>query len=1186
MYQESYREIEQIQQKLHWLDEKTASIQRIWERIEGNRPVIDDEIEIFDDNLGIAIHDHNSAYDDIQINLVEPALEDDNLVRIISEEKPDFVFLEDEGVQIIEEEVIDEGNAVEPEGELNRADGDEIITLDILNDEKQIEERFNAIQSDLENVEDRLLELSARFSTSVEINRQLVNELKEDYSHRIEAQENDLNIERRQFVQLEDDHRRRIQAANEKLNGIENRPRWRFARWLVNRFSDRNQKIADMRQEINTMESHLESERTAVDGITSLISQTIEAWRWEFSQKHARAIKTAQTEQRALHVGMSQLYDESMKSIHQMDDLFQARLEQIFVKLNGYYPDVSSEWARIAEEGANLTTAGEGAEGVRVGIFHVPQSENPFPAVINPIITRRHVFISAISKTQATTFLKGVILRALLSFKPGNAQFILIDGLELGQSLTIFTSKLPSDIVGTKVFTLEEQIKEELFRIRQRIYEINQHVLVTEDNDIECYNRDHPDVRIQYHFIVINSFPNGFSAQSLTLLHEIMKNGQRAGVFVLATQANPMPEMRNFHLETYLDGNYLFNLHLFDIGSWNHEILSIEQFENDSTPNDDEIGKVLTAVAETYKNRPQAIPYSRIEQDQPDTWQVSSADGMSSMIGLTFGGRIHSLKLDDITSHVLMGGRTGSGKSVMLHNIICGLVHVYHPDELEMYLLDFKGSEFNVYAKNNLPHARTVAVDCDVEVGLATLKRLQDVMVHRKKLFDKADVSDYKEYRRSGHKLPRIFLAIDEIQVMTQFLDNRLASAVEAAISDLLRRGRSFGIHIIIGTQSPSNVLTPQIMQQIAVRICLLADHQVSRLVLGEGNEAASELQKQGEAIYNADNGNREKNILIRAAFLKKEEIARIIQPLAEKAQKLGYHAPTEMVYFDGNQTRRLFDHPRICDFIKRQNMPSDASVSIPVGKSLINEVDTEISFKRDRYNNLVIVGGEGERPHALLSNLLLGLCAATHVETQYFVIDLTYADLPFANLTQSFAEMPHHFCFARNSQLGVDIIAEVYKKLVSRREMAKEGRQPDQLCFLVIFGMESFFDLRGPDQFSKPEGRKWLEEIVKEGPTLGIFTVIQTQTLGKKEILSAVDFGNRVCFQAMEEDSRDMLDTDAATKIVRNDRAIYRMRTWATGKTEKFIPYLPATEADIATAAGKLACRALRPPEEHHEPA
>ena len=132
---------------------------------------------------------------------------------------------------------------------------------------------------------------------------------------------------------------------------------------------------------------------------------------------------------------------------------------------------------------------------------------------------------------------------------------------------------------------------------------------------------------------------------------------------------------------------------------------------------------------------------------------------------------------------MLVAGKTGSGKSTLLHVLITNLALRYSPDEIELYLIDFKkGVEFKTYATFALPHARVVAIESDREFGLSVLQRLDAELKVRGEMFRDSGAQDVASYRRvTGESLPRILLIIDEFQ---EFFveDDKIAQDVGAAV--------------------------------------------------------------------------------------------------------------------------------------------------------------------------------------------------------------------------------------------------------------------------------------------------------------------------------------------------------------------------------------------------------------------
>ena len=172
-----------------------------------------------------------------------------------------------------------------------------------------------------------------------------------------------------------------------------------------------------------------------------------------------------------------------------------------------------------------------------------------------------------------------------------------------------------------------------------------------------------------------------------------------------------------------------------------------------------------------------------------EIWTESSSNGLRTTIGRE-GRAWRELALDDVTPHWLVGGRTGSGKTVFLLDVLYGLASRYSPDELVLYLLDFKeGVSFAEFTPTPIdgswiPHARTVGIESDREYGLAVLRELSREMSRRAVELKRAGVTRIVDLRagRPDLAMPRPAHHLDE--------------AVGRAVSQLDRAGEPAALRV------------------------------------------------------------------------------------------------------------------------------------------------------------------------------------------------------------------------------------------------------------------------------------------------------------------------------------------------------------------------------------------------------
>lgn len=170
--------------------------------------------------------------------------------------------------------------------------------------------------------------------------------------------------------------------------------------------------------------------------------------------------------------------------------------------------------------------------------------------------------------------------------------------------------------------------------------------------------------------------------------------------------------------------------------------------------------------------------------------------------------------------------------------------------------MDYKeGVEFNAYTDPNiLEHARLVSVASSVGYGMSFLSWLCKEMQERANLFKQFKVKDLGDYRKH-EKMPRLIVVIDEFQVLFSDNSSKGKESVEQSLNTLLKKGRSYGVHLILATQTMHGTdINRSLMAQIANRIALPMDADDSTKILDD--DVACELVRP-EGIFNNNGGHQ-----------------------------------------------------------------------------------------------------------------------------------------------------------------------------------------------------------------------------------------------------------------------------------------------------------------------------------------
>ncbi|AKL95585.1 DNA translocase FtsK [Clostridium aceticum] len=210
---------------------------------------------------------------------------------------------------------------------------------------------------------------------------------------------------------------------------------------------------------------------------------------------------------------------------------------------------------------------------------------------------------------------------------------------------------------------------------------------------------------------------------------------------------------------------------------------------------------------------------------------------------------------DSTTPHLLVGGTTGSGKSVSLNSIILGIMCLYSPEQVQFVFIDPKQVEFSYYSQK----IHTQDVITDIEKAVVVLDEMVDEMEKRYNLFSKEYVTNIDEYIEvTGKKLPRLVMVFDEFaDFMNQ--EKELAKKVENAITRIGQKARAAGIHLIVCTQHPkAEVINTNIRNNLGARLALrTADSIASNVIIDQ--DGAERLAGKGDFLAKVSYGNIER---------------------------------------------------------------------------------------------------------------------------------------------------------------------------------------------------------------------------------------------------------------------------------------------------------------------------------------
>jgi len=870
-------------------------------------------------------------------------------------------------------------------------------------------------------------------------------------------------------------------------------------------------------------------------------------------------------------------------------------------------------WSELADESVPLPQ--EPPPGLRFGdlgltLERIPGGVSSTPALNEfgpiswkqpatlawPVTSSLLIKTAPEEKETASAMMQALTLRIATGLPAGQSRFTIIDPLGLGKQFAGFMHLADYDelLVTSRIWTEPQLIEQKLADITEQMEVVIQKYLRNEYESIGAYNAD-AEVPEPYRFVVVANFPANFNETSARRLASIASSGPRCGVYLILSidPAQQMPSgfsltdvEQHCTVLTLKDGTTTWK-----DPEWSKWPLSVEQ-----APSDEVFTKIIQRVGQAAKAAKRVVvPFDRVAPPESEWWHGSTANEVLAPLGPAGAKKLQYLKLGKGTSqHLLIAGKTGSGKSTLMHAMITSLALQYSPNEIQFYLIDFKkGVEFKLYDHYALPHARVIAIESEREFGLSVMEQLDRELKRRGDLFRELSVQNVAGFRQTGHPdpMPRILLIIDEFQEI--FVeDDKIAQDATLILDRLVRQGRAFGIHVLLGSQTlgGSYSLPRATMGQMAIRIALQCNEADSSLILSEDNTAARLLTRPGEAIYNDANGMIEGNNPFQVVFLTDEQREQYLGALRKLADRRTDIPHLERIVFDGNQAADPALNPLLTELLSSGTVHGSELVAplAWMGDAIAIKDPTAAIFRRQGGANMLIVGQREDLGAAILAMSLVSLASGLDPHPggglgrpgRFVLLEPAIAEeKPDILIAKAAAHLPHEVEVV--GRLGVADAVERLAAEVKRRldEQVLDG----EAVFVIVRDLGRFRELRknegdfgfsfGGDKKASPADN--FLTLLKDGPPVGVHMVIWCDSLTNLQRTfdrnAIKEFELRVLFQMSGNDSSQLVDTPIAAKLG-PQRALFIHEE--TGTLEKFRPYAFPTPEWLDTVCGQMRAR------------
>lgn len=699
-------------------------------------------------------------------------------------------------------------------------------------------------------------------------------------------------------------------------------------------------------------------------------------------------------------------------------------------------------------------------------------------------------------------FVRKFLARMLKTVPPEYCSYSIFDSLHKGASLerlidvmNVGTTDLnfelfTSDESDTKVVSCAERRK----YLRSRPAEIIKFTAGRTKSLFE-YNRETGSFEFPFTWYIDFNFPDVPDSKLLDDIKELFVNAPAAGYsFMLVTTPNGYSKIKELAIR-YTQTPVLH----VDIDKAICEKGGVQiDYLDSGTPNSDQIYNFMTALKKYYdegdsiNNRIDSVFASKgIElRDASKKLTIPMAlDSRGRLVDLELGG--------EGSVHGFISGGTNSGKSTLLHTIILSACLHYHPNDLEIWLVDYKQTEFYLYKRKTPPHIKLIGVSKTADFTFSLLDKIEAEANRRTALMNRFEAQNLEEYRKhkdeSGYvSIPRLFIVIDEFHEMSQFVSTELE--YKDKLENILREYRAQGITCLMADQTFStglSGLTSAAKNQIGLRIAMRNEAspqeikdtlEVDRALYSDSMQRTISLMSQGEFIMKVYVRNSKGDLTdiklekFKGLFSKGDDIAPISKALnalyrGQYQKGLLYVNTKEQVPWDDSDLISL-------DSLEPLRYPN---IRLYLGRPATLSPCFGLDMGRQPDENLAVVGGTAYQRWELLAAIIKS-CKYRNYKLLVFMAE-------FSDLMSDFAPDIRRMCQEIPGAELMENLEEWCDKLNELNHIIDERKSTeDVICVFIGLEIANVEFSRLPDKSGNSPGssRSFLDTINKYATPVG----------------------------------------------------------------------------------------------------
>lgn len=607
-----------------------------------------------------------------------------------------------------------------------------------------------------------------------------------------------------------------------------------------------------------------------------------------------------------------------------------------------------------------------------------------------------------------TPAVRSILTRLFCNMLAGRVKFTFFDLAAQGQTFAPFmqfisASPTSRNIINQGTCTDITRADSLLESLESSVRDINANVYTKDYSSVIDYNEvSEPNV-LPINIIVVMNYPEQLSDEAISRIERIVRHSKRCGFHFLFIGSGKSESFSQFSISDILN----------DVQSQSADIISFDrldplfcrmhyistyeyQLENSTVTvkfenmiSEKKLEKISNIMVESLeKSSSIKVSYDKINSEFSEK---SAKDDIRLPFALVGSSDIKSLIFGDkYAKCAAVVGAPGSGKSNALHVLIMSAMRNYTPDELQLYLLDYRlGVEAYKYSEYRLPHFKAISTTKNEIFGINVISSIDDIMEARSALFTSNGCVSYTEYQNLRKRnpelpsLPRILVIIDEMHALINAkIDKGCNFSVQ--MDRLIRLTRSYGIHMILASQTVTDWDFGKSFDLITSAIAFKCDSESEKRLLGQDSAVAQQIptSEPGHAIYSADRQNPSNNQYVMVGYLDAAMENKLLKQIEDKYKN--YECSTRI---NASSLINRADNPiyKLVNGIKT-NFDTDV---FTIGENLDLDENPDIKLT----GNLIMIGDNQEMARNYAETLLISvLCSnvVNHTSNEVFFIDLT----------------------------------------------------------------------------------------------------------------------------------------------------------------------------------------------------